>query len=463
MITPEQQLMIDFCRLYAKRCPDQPADVLMERGPGEQIPAGPDAVSTPTRPQLTQAEADATYTIEKALTGGGVYTVSYTGSGEGAGAGGEGGATGSAGAGGEGGSGTASGEPLGERTVTYASPEQWDPRGPIEDVSKIVPGVVVDPNGEEALDGTYQTIQKAINAAVVVAGCPRVFIKVLPGTYREKITVPAKTSSPPLTLYGADRDPSQVVIVAANSAAGDAKDGIPLSVHASATFTNSLPQPFQARNLTIANDYVAGTWQPDDPGLQTAVALLTQADQAMFDNVRILGHRNTLYVKSTGANEVSRAYFRNVYIEGDEDIILGRGAIVIDQSRIHSLGDRVSGGAITAPSTRVDNPHGILIVNSELTADARVTDVVLGHTWFEGDTVEAVGKTIVRNSILGAHIRANDVWAPTRRTTPRYPTLSSRVLYTSDDYYLPRLGLIPPEVFLAEFGNSGPGAAPEQR
>jgi hypothetical protein len=33
------------------------------------------------------------------------------------------------------------------------------------------------------------------------------------------------------------------------------------------------------------------------------------------------------------------------------------------------------------------------------------------------------------------------------------------VLYTSDDYYAPMTGLIPPEVFLAEFGNSGPGAA----
>jgi len=289
--------------------------------------------------------------------------------------------------------------------------------------------------------------------------------KVTPGTYREKITVPAKTSTPPVTLYGVDRDPGRIVIVNGHSAAGeqrlgeDPPCGDPLSVHASATFTNSLPQPFQARNLTIRNDYVAGTCASADPDWQTAVALLSQADKALFDNVRILGHRNALYVKSTGTNEVSRVYFRNSYIEGDEDMILGRGAAVIDQSRIHSLGDRVSSGAITAPSTRVDNPHGILIINSELTADANVSSVYLGNTWYEGDTQEAVGKTIVRNSILGAHIRPDDVWAPTTRSTPKNPTPSSVVLYTSDDYYVPSAGLIPPEIYLAEFGNSGPGAA----
>lgn len=460
MLTPEQQLMVDFCRIYQQRCPDQPADVMMESGPGTPIEAGPAVASTPTRPQLTERVADELYSIEKAFEGGGVYTVTY--SGEGTGAGGEAGATGAGGEagaiglGGEGGAG--SGQPLGARTITYDS-GPWDPRGPIEDVTKIVPGLVVDPNGDPTTDGTYKTIQSAISAAVVVAGCPRVFIKVLPGTYRERVTVPAKTSSPPITLYGVDRDPSKIVIVKGNSAAGAEEDGTPLTIHQSATFTNSLPQPFQARNLTIQNDYVAGTRPSDDPADQTAVALLTQADKALFDNVRILGHRNALYVKSTGANEVSRAYFRNSYIEGDEDMILGRGAAVFDQCRIHSLGDRVSSGAVSAASTRVDNPHGILIINSELTADARVANVALGHHWFEGGEEEAVGKTVVRNSILGAHVRAADPWQPTVRSTPRAQVASARVLYTSDDYYPRGLGLSPPEIYVAEFGNSGPGAA----
>lgn len=453
--TAEEQILVDFCRIYARRCPDQPADVMMERQPREEIPAGPTVPTTATRPQLTEADADEFYTLEKAFEGGGVYMVSYTGSGD-TGEGGAGGASG--------------GEPLGERTLTYEN-GAWDPTGPIEDVTKIVPGVLVDPEtgADSPDDDVFPTIQAAITAAVNVAGCPRVFIKVTPGTYREKITVPAKTSTPPVTLYGVDRDPGRIVIVNSHSAAGEARPGEDppcgdaLSAHASATFTNSLPQPFQARNLTIQNNYVAGTCMGSSD--QTAVALLSQADRALFENVRILGHKNALYVKSTGTNEVSRVYFLNSYIEGDEDMILGRGAAVIDQSRIHSLGDRISSGSITAPSTRVDNPHGILIINSELTADANVANVYLGHSWFEGDMQESVGKTVVRNSILGAHIRATDVWEPTTRATPQNPTPSSVVLYTSDDYYVPGAGLIPPEIYLAEFGNSGPGAAaaPELR
>jgi pectinesterase len=453
--TPEE---IEICKTFAVRCPIQPEDVMMERQPDEEIPAGPDVPSTATRPQLTEAEADALYTIGQALRAGGVYEASYTGSGTGpgTGAGGEGGATGASGAGGEGGSpGT---DPLGTRTVTYDSEDDWDPRGPIEDVTKIVPGIVVDPNGDPDVDGTFRTLGPAITAAGLLAGCPRAFIKVMPGTYRAVVTVNAKTSAPPLTIYGVDRDPSKIVFVFNNSAA---TEGV-ASVQTSASFTNSLPRGFQARNLTIQNDYVAGT-EDGDPEDQTAVALVNQGDQALYDNVRILGHRNALYVKSTAANEVSRSYFRNCYIEGDEDMILGRGTAVFDQSRIHSLGDRVSGGAITAPSTRVDNPYGILIINSEISADARVSDVYLGHSWNEtadmASTQEAVGKTIVRNSFLGAHIRAADPWAPTSRTTPQNPTETSKVLYTSDDYYVPMTGLIPPEFYLAEFGNSGPGAA----
>jgi adhesin HecA-like repeat protein len=118
----------------------------------------------------------------------------------------------------------------------------------------------------------------------------------------------------------------------------------------------------------------------------------------------------------------------------------------------------VAGGAISAASTRVDNPHGVLIINSELTADARVTDVALGHHWYEGEEEQAVGKTIVRNSILGAHIAAAP-WAATLRATPKDPKLDPKILYTSDDYYVRGAGLVPPEIYVAEFGNSGPGAA----
>ena len=60
---------------------------------------------------------------------------------------------------------------------------------------------------------------------------------------------------------------------------------------------------------------------------------------------------------------------------------------------------------------------------------------------------------------MGPQIRAADVWAPSLRVTPKSPTLTSSVLYTSDYYFAPATGLFPTEIFRAEFGNSGPGAA----
>jgi hypothetical protein len=114
---------------------------------------------------------------------------------------------------------------------------------------------------------------------------------------------------------------------------------------------------------------------------------------------------------------------------------------------------------VTAASTRVDNTHGFLIINSQFSADAIVSQAYLGRQWFEGDEEKAVGKVIVRNSILGGHSRTADPWAPTERLTPAHPRGVDVVLYDSDDYYFPGAGIAPPETFLAEFGNIGAGAS----
>jgi pectinesterase len=461
-LTPEEIARREFEEFFAKHCPAQPGDVMMDRGRGNPIAAGELLEGTPTRPQLTMAEANDVYTIRKTLASGGVFTTTYSGTGielpepdEQPSMPLEGGAdAGLVEAGADGGASVELvGEPLGVRDVSYASVDDWYPVEEIEDVNKIVPGMVVDPDG----NGTHTTVQAAINDAVKLADCPRVFIKMLPAVYHEKIIVPAKTSAPPVTMYTTEEDASRTVIVWGDSTAGAQVDGTPLTIHYSATFSQSLPSGFQARNFTIANDYVEGTYPGDD---QAAAALMNQGDQAQYENVRILGNRNTLYVKSTAVNEVARAYFRDCYVEGDEDFLLGRGTAVFDQCEFHSVGDRVTSGAVVAPSTRVDNPHGFLIINSQFSADAIVTDTYLGRQWFEGESEEAVGKVTIRNSILGAHIRRDAPWAAVERAVPKsFLELEPMVLYTSDDYYLPGGGLVPPEIYLAEHGNVGPGAA----
>lgn len=431
--------------VYRRRCVAQRSDVMMAAESAKTVPSGPLAASTRTRPQLTETVANELYTIRQAMAAGGVFDYSEQVIKPAADAG-------PAQVGADGGT-------L-RRTLTYDTPpNNWDPAGPLEDVTKIIPGIVVDParGGESDSDEIYSTIGEAIKSAEVVANCPRVFIKLMPGTYREQVVVRAKTSAPPMTLYSTESDASKTTIVYGNSAAGPEVEGVRLSIQRSATFTQSLPRLFQARNFTIQNDYEEGTYAGDDQG---AVALMNQGDQALYDNVRLLGNRHTVYVKATSSNEVSRSYFKNCYIEGDEDIILGRGTAVFDHCRVHSVGSRVPTGAVASASTRLENPHGILFTHSEFTADPGVFDVYLGRQWFESQFDEAVGKIVVRNSVLGAHIRSNAPWARGLRTTPKAPLGTEAVtLYTSDDYYPATSRAVPPEVFLAEYANSGPGAA----
>ena len=99
---------------------------------------------------------------------------------------------------------------------------------------------------------------------------------------------------------------------------------------------------FQAKNLTFANDFDEGRGTSN---IQ-AVALMTQADKLIFENVRFLGNQDTLYVKTGNADTIARAYFKSCYVEGDVDFIFGRATFVLDGCEIKYLTARqgTSGG-----------------------------------------------------------------------------------------------------------------------
>jgi pectinesterase len=228
---------------------------------------------------------------------------------------------------------------------------------------------------------------------------------------------------------------------------------------ASATMSVKAVKGFQMKNLTVQNDYVEDAASTED---QSGVALLNQTDRAQFENVRFLGNIATLYVKSADQSTASRSYFRDCYVEGDQDIIVGRGVAVFDHTEIKYLTSRqAKGGAIAAPSTMLNSRYGFLFVSCNFTAEAGASDVALGRQWWEGGNNGAIGKAIIRNSTLGAHLAASP-WAPssTRTFTPKDPVGTTPVtLYTSDDYYPPGTGPSPAEIYLGEYGNVGPGAA----
>ena len=287
--------------------------------------------------------------------------------------------------------------------------------------------------------GTHTTVQAAIDAVPAAsASSTRVYIRVKPGTYRELVCAKDKA---PITLYGTSADASEVVIVNGNyngkAKTANVDSANPCNANlAGATYGTSgsasvaiYSHEFHAKNLTFANDAMNavdhGTGYPagaSGSGGAQAVALMTQADKLVFENVRVVGHQDSLYVKSTNNTVVARAYFKVSHIQGDTDFIFGRGVIVLDQCRIHYLSTRLPVGAATtmlAPSTSPNSAYGLLAIDSQFTADGGATANVtyLGRAWDEGVAsgtyvagTSPNGQALVRNSTLGAHIRKLDPW-----------------------------------------------------
>jgi pectinesterase len=394
-------------------------------GTAAQQAAGPMVASTATRPELSdQAAGD--YTIRKALAQGYVINNGMAPDG-------------------------------GVGSVTYSLNDNWDPlTNGIGNPATFTPMFTVAADGS----GTHTDFKSVFNEANVLATCSRVYIRVKPGTYREQVLVPSKTSAPPITVYSTESDASKTVIIANQS---EVTAG---SMSNSATLTVKAVRGFQMKNITVANDYVEDA---SITGGQSAVAMLVQSDQAQFENVRFLGNIGTLYVKSAQETIAARSYFRDCYVEGDQDFIVGRGTAVFDHTEVKVLsGRKATGVVIGYPSTLVFNRYGFLFDSCTFSAETGARGTAHARQWVEqSDTVAtrgmAVGKMIVRNSTLGAHVGGAAPWSSTgaRTSTPKAPDPDGGVptlVYTSDDYFPAGVGPTPAEPFLGEYRNSGPGA-----
>jgi pectinesterase len=250
--------------------------------------------------------------------------------------------------------------------------------------------------------GDFSTVQAAVDAAPT-GSTTRFTIAIRPGTYNGQVIVPS--SKPHLAFIGLTLDPRRVVI-ADNRANGTPKPGGGTwGTTGSASVTIS-GDDFLARNVTFANTFDEAA-HPEFTGHQ-AVAVKTNADRTVYENVRFLGNQDTLYVDSRNVATIGRAFFLGCYVEGDVDFIFGRGTAVFDLSRIHSLdrGSATNNGYVTAASTDTNNPHGFLFLHTLLTGDAAPGTVSLGRPWHPSNDPNAIAQVVVRDSILGSHINA---------------------------------------------------------
>ena len=256
------------------------------------------------------------------------------------------------------------------------------------------PDFIVGPAGTQGV--THTTIQAAVDAAIARHSNRRLYIAIMPGEYPGTVYVPAAPGA--LTLYGTGDKPIDVKISEAIDSEMDrntwrrlvnpggkympgkpawymfdscqSKSAATVGVMCSAVFW-SQNNGLQLQNLTIANNLGDSV----DAGTHQAVALRSDGDQVQINKVNILGRQNTFFVTNSGVqnrlqdNRQTRTLVTNSYIEGDVDIVSGRGAVVFDNTDFRVVNSRTQKEAyVFAPATLKSVTYGFLATNSRFTA-----------------------------------------------------------------------------------------------
>ena len=296
------------------------------------------------------------------------------------------------------------------------------------------PDFVVGPAGAQGV--THTTIQAAVDAAIARHSDRRQFIAIMPGEYTGTVYVPAAPGA--LTLYGTGEKPLDVKISQAIDSemdvntwrhlvnpAGKYMPGKPawymfdscqskraatVGVMCSAVFwaqNNGL----QVQNLTIANNLGDSV----DAGTHQAVALRSDGDQVQINNVNILGRQNTFFVTNSGVqnrlqnDRQTRTLVSNSYIEGDVDIVSGRGAVVFDNTDFRVVNSRTQKEAyVFAPATLKSVTYGFLAVNSRFTASGDGV-AQLGRS-LDVDSATS-GQVVIRDSAINEGFNVAKPWA----------------------------------------------------
>ncbi|MFF3331354.1 pectinesterase family protein [Streptomyces sp. NPDC002888] len=243
--------------------------------------------------------------------------------------------------------------------------------------------------------GAFPTVQAAVDAVPDGNDVP-VTIAVAPGTYREKVFIPA--TKPNIVLRGTGHDRSDTVIVYDTPAAYGGSTG-------SAT-VRIAANDVTARDLTFSNDFDEAAVELNG---EQALAMKTTGDRIVFENTAFLGNQDTLMTDSLKLDVLSRVYVRDSYIEGDVDFVYGRATTVIERSVIKALsrGSTSNNGYITAASTWTGNPYGFLITRSKILSDAPAGTFHLGRPWHPGGEPEAVAQVLIRDTELPAAIKSS--------------------------------------------------------
>ncbi len=261
----------------------------------------------------------------------------------------------------------------------------------------------------------FNSFAKALAAA---PGHGDYTIGVASGDYYEKVTIDRPRVSL-VALPGQATKPRLYFDAYAGMSAQYHREG--WGTPGSATLTINAPD-VTLSGLHIENSFafIANDRLPaDDPKRirhSQAVALLldTGSDRTLVADSQIDGNQDTVFVNA------GSSYFYRSRISGNVDFIFGAGLAVFDQCEIvsrprakpFSVGEVQ--GHITAPSTNIERPWGLVFIHSRLTREEGIPDnsVSLGRPWHPTTTFvdgryadpEAIGSAIYLDTWMDAHI-----------------------------------------------------------
>ncbi len=211
---------------------------------------------------------------------------------------------------------------------------------------------------------TYTSMQAAVDAAPANSD-ERTVIYVKAGDYEERLVV----DKPNISLLGEDRDTTLVHCYPADLYSGDPgyEAGGDMTKRCAVYITANAVN-FSAENISFANDYVYGT--PDGKSNKSADALRSDADNAVFVNVKFSGVQDTLYLHQ------GNQYFYQCQIEGLIDFIYtgDEAKVLFDDCDIVFVHEEThpDSGYICAPRTSAAAQYGLVFNNCRITAEEGV-------------------------------------------------------------------------------------------
>lgn len=257
--------------------------------------------------------------------------------------------------------------------------------------------------------GDFVTIQDAFDAVPDYRKV-RTVIFIKPGTYKEKLVLPASKTN--VTILG--EAAATTHITNDDYASKKNRFGEEMGTTGSSGFF-VFADGLIAQHLTFEN--TAGP-------VGQAVAVRVDGDQVMFEDCRFLGFQDTLYPHG----DHSRQYYKHCYIEGTVDFIFGWSTAVFEDCEIHCK----QGGYVTAASTHEGTPYGFVFIRCRITGDAEAHSFYLGRPW------RPHAQTVFLHCYMDEHIKPEG-WHNWQKPDAEATT------------------------FYAEYKSTGPGAAPKKR